>query len=153
MKKNGSLWLQVSVVVLVALGLGYTFLPSEPAMDSGSPMAGEGPAVPFYLNFELAKKEAAKESKPIFIFFHTDWCGFCRQMERTTLRDPNVILAAKDVVGVRLNADADKSLASMYGADGYPFLVLLNSKGEAIATHAGYLGPGQLIQFLAKAKR
>jgi len=152
MKKNGALWLQVGVVILVALGLGITFLPSGPQTDAGSPMAGEGPAVPFYLNFELAKKEATKDGKPIFIFFHTGWCGYCRQMERTTLRDPNVILAAKDIVGVRLDADAEKSLASMYGADGYPFLVLLNSKGEAIATHAGYLGAGQMIQFLAKAK-
>mgnify|MGYP001826941408 CR=1 FL=1 len=35
-------------------------------------------------------------SRPILVFFYTDWCKYCENMKRTTFRDPQVISYLND---------------------------------------------------------
>ena len=43
-----------------------------------------------WLTFEQAVEKSAKEKRLIFIDVYTDWCGWCKVMDKNTFSDPQV---------------------------------------------------------------
>ena len=43
-----------------------------------------------WLTFKEAQEEMKKQPKPLLIDIYTDWCGWCKQMVKTTYSDPNI---------------------------------------------------------------
>jgi thioredoxin-related protein len=43
-----------------------------------------------WLTFEQALERAKTEKRPIFIDVYTDWCGWCKVMDKNTFNDPEV---------------------------------------------------------------
>lgn len=59
-----------------------------------------------WLTFEEALKLNETAPKKIFIDFYTDWCGWCKVMDKNTFKDPNVIkLMNKYFYPVKFNAE------------------------------------------------
>ncbi|MBP3942374.1 thioredoxin family protein [Sphingobacteriaceae bacterium WQ 2009] len=44
-----------------------------------------------WLSFPALADSLASNPKPILIFFHTDWCGYCRKMEKEVFTKPAII--------------------------------------------------------------
>ena len=58
-----------------------------------------------WLSFEEAQKLAAKTPKKIFVDVYTDWCGWCKKMDKNTLSDPGIKdYLNKKYYAVKLNA-------------------------------------------------
>lgn len=43
-----------------------------------------------WLSFEETEKLAEVHKKPVLISVHTEWCGWCKKMEFTTFKDPQI---------------------------------------------------------------
>ncbi len=95
---------------------------------SGGRAAAESPD-PFvrWLNGAPGYKEAAarheRSGTPLWLYFYTDWCGYCRQLNTQVLASPDVDKALNEVVAVRINPDRgpqEKALAEQFGVTGYP---------------------------------
>lgn len=43
-----------------------------------------------WITFEEAVKKSKTEKRPIFIDVYTDWCGWCKVMDKNTFNDPRV---------------------------------------------------------------
>jgi thioredoxin-related protein len=43
-----------------------------------------------WITFEQALEKSKKEKRPIFIDVYTDWCGWCKVMDKNTFSDPRV---------------------------------------------------------------
>lgn len=41
--------------------------------------------------FSEAEKLVQQQSKPVFVFVHTSWCKYCKMMENSTFKNPEVI--------------------------------------------------------------
>jgi len=119
-------------------------------------------------DFPAALEEAAKSDKLVLLdFTGSDWCGLCIKLDKETFSKPEFKeFAAKNLVTVELDfpnnkpqsADLKKQneeLQAKFGVDGFPTLVLLNSKGKEVARNVGYLpgGPAGLIAWVEKAKK
>lgn len=66
-------------------------------------------------SFEEAAKLNAKEKKLIFIDLYTDWCGWCKVMDRTTFADPVVAkYMTEKFYAVKFNAEG-KDPVKFYG--------------------------------------
>jgi thioredoxin-related protein len=48
----------------------------------------EGPVK--WITFEEAMEKSKKDKRPIFIDVYTDWCGWCKVMDKNTFSDPKV---------------------------------------------------------------
>lgn len=123
-------------------------------------VAAAQPRVPWQ-GFDAALADAKGGKKYTFVSVYTDWCGYCKQLERTTLRDEAVVKElASHFVSVKLNAESDKrvtwkgkslseaELAEQWGVSGFPTLVFLNSEGEVIGSYASYAEAELMVNLL-----
>jgi hypothetical protein len=78
--------------------------------------------------FAEAKREQERSGAPMLVYFRTDWCPYCQQLERELLVDNRVERFLRyEVVKVRINPEdgpAEKALADEFGNTGYPAVYL-----------------------------
>jgi thioredoxin-related protein len=48
------------------------------------------PGLVKWLTFEEAVEKSKKEKRPVFIDVYTDWCGWCKVMDKNTFNEPEV---------------------------------------------------------------
>jgi thioredoxin-related protein len=116
-------------------------------------------------NFELVKKEAASQSKPVVLVFSgSDWCAPCIKLDKSIWQSTefkeyaasNLILERADFPKKKQNQlDADlqkqnEKLAERYNKEGiFPLVVVLDSKGTVLGK-ASYknVSPNEYIALL-----
>jgi len=130
----------VLALLFAAAGIrGY--LDEELAAKLQAVSAGGGPTAGLGIHWQLYSEErlaaAARDGKPVFIDFFTDWCIACKEMDKLTFTDPAVIAATRDFVMLRSNLTTDtdpviKDLYKRYGVRGVPTYVFLDAKGREV---------------------
>jgi thiol-disulfide isomerase/thioredoxin len=89
-----------------------------------------------------AKTQASKQNKLVMLDFWTTWCGYCKQMSATTLKEKSVVQKTKSMVPLRLNAEAEgKALAKKYGISSYPAFIFVDSNGSVFGRAQGAMSP------------
>ena len=71
---------------LIIFGTAVLFLSLSAMTFTDEPVEG---AVN-WITFEEAVKKSKAEKRPIFIDVYTDWCGWCKVMDKNTFNDPAV---------------------------------------------------------------
>lgn len=101
-------------------------------------------------NFEQAVEQSRNQGKPIFLFFTgSDWCGWCHKLQNEVLNTPEFSEKVGDkFVFVLLDfpmkvpqdpniAKQNKELQSRFAVKGYPAVIILDERQNAIET-TGY---------------
>ncbi|MBD3298730.1 MAG: tetratricopeptide repeat protein [candidate division Zixibacteria bacterium] len=96
-------------------------------------------------SYEQALDEAMVGRQRIMAEFYTDWCRWCRTLEDSTLVHPAVEALADSFVFLRVNAELDTSLASQFGINAYPTVLLMDGSGSEAGRIVGYVPPDEFI--------
>jgi thiol:disulfide interchange protein len=96
---------------------------------------------PFAEDFAAALATAAKEQRPLLIFFTADWCSYCRQLRQEVFTRPEFRDAAKKFVCVQVDAGKHASRCEEYRVRAYPTLIFANPGGTAIERIVGITTP------------
>ncbi len=104
-----------------------------------------------WISLEDALDKAENTDKKILIDVYTDWCGYCKQMERETYTQDGVQSAIDEYFyAVKINAESsDKVLyngrqismqefAMNLGVTGFPTTVFLTDDGEPLGFQPGF---------------
>ena len=117
-------------------------------------------------NYENALEQTRAEKKTLLIdFTGSDWCPPCMTLQRQVFAQPefksyaeqNLVLLEVDFPRTKeLPSElqqANEQLANHFGIDGFPTVILLNSKGEKIG-ELGYMrgGPGPFVAAIEKIR-
>lgn len=105
-------------------------------------------------NYSKAVEEAKAEKKYLLLdFTGSDWCGFCKLLEKEVFSTPQFSSWAKKYLVLvtvdfphqtPLSAEVksqNADLAKKYPAHGYPTIVVTDADGKVLATKVGY-SPG-----------
>ena len=118
-------------------------------------------------NYKNALATAAQENKKILLdFTGSDWCGWCMKLKQETFDQSQFKgFAANNLVLVEIDFPHSKSLSpevaqqnaalkEQYHVGGFPTLVLLDSQGNIIKQHSGYIagGPKAFIDWVNSGK-
>lgn len=103
-------------------------------------------------SFDKGTELARKENKFLVVDFYTDWCHWCKVMDKETYGNIDVIkYAQKNVVMAKINAETKekfrfknafytgRELTMMFGVRGFPATVFLDSKGDFITLVSGFI--------------
>ncbi len=83
--------------------------------------------------YRQAAAEAAQQGRPMLVYFRTDWCPYCRELERELLSSAEVEGYLARLARARVNPETGQeegSLAKIYGVSGYPALFLQRAPGD-----------------------
>ena len=70
---------------------------------------------------------AEKSGTPVFVYFYTDWCPYCRQLNESILTAGAVQAELGQMLAVRVNVERgveERSLAVQCRVRGYPALFI-----------------------------
>ncbi|AFD06779.1 thioredoxin family protein [Solitalea canadensis] len=122
-----------------------------------------------WLNIEQAEILMKKTPKKLLIDVYTDWCGWCKTMDKKTYANPNVVsIINKNYYAVKLNAenkDAITFMGTTYnyrpeyrcneiavallgGQLSYPHTVFLDEKLQSLTKVPGFVNPDEFIPIL-----
>ncbi|NLV68422.1 MAG: thioredoxin family protein [Spirochaetes bacterium] len=148
MSKRIRYMVQAAVIILAA-----TIACGEKAGDALSSENNAGRTSVKWHGYGEALEIAKKQGKPMFIFFYTDWCIYCKKMDQEVFSDRDVIAYMNsNYINVRVNPENEKGrmmimgketsaayLMSMTGANGFPSLMFWDKKQQPVTTMPGYI--------------
>ena len=70
-----------------------------------------------------AQRLAKASGRPVVVYFYTDWCHYCRELERELLETPHVKAYLRGLVKVRVNPEAgpaEDAVGQRHGVAAYP---------------------------------
>ncbi|MCK5125240.1 MAG: thioredoxin fold domain-containing protein [candidate division Zixibacteria bacterium] len=108
---------------------------------------------------DITKEQLASVGKPVYIFFSTEWCTYCRKMKTETFTDPDIQNnLSNKFVSLYINPETSgtvrfsgeemsyKDLTKKLGVTGYPTSAFYSDAGELIGVQPGYLDTENLKQ-------
>jgi len=130
-------------IVFLALTLVFAVLGVEEYLDeaiaaktagSGGPAAQGIDWTPYS---EEKLDEAVKAGKPVFIDSFADWCIPCKELDKRTFNQPEVIAASRSFVMLKadLTLGSDEKVKAFYhrfGVRGVPTLIFLKPDGAEV---------------------
>ncbi|MCS6978131.1 MAG: thioredoxin family protein [Gemmatales bacterium] len=99
-----------------------------------------------------ARSEAQRAGLPLFLDFSTEWCTYCKKLDVTTFRDPEIVrLLNERFVPVKLDGNREKRLVEVLQLQGYPTLIVAGPDGRILKTLEGYVDAARLREQLGDA--
>jgi thioredoxin-related protein len=103
-------------------------------------------------SYDTALEKAKKGKKLVTVDVCTDWCGWCKKLDRDTYSDKTVQeTLMKNFVTVKTNPEESKrngELAKQFGTRGCPHIVFLDDSGKKFGEISGYRPAGQFQKSL-----
>lgn len=104
---------------------------------------------PIWLNVKQAQYAAKVKKKMILADFYTDWCGWCKVLDKNTFHDPTVeSYLGQNFVCMKVNAQdgADgEELAKRFEISGFPTVMIFQSNGRKLGSIEGYRDPKEFL--------
>ncbi|HSH30144.1 MAG TPA: thioredoxin family protein [Thiohalobacter sp.] len=96
-----------------------------------------------------AREQARRTGKGLFVYFHGQWCTWCRRYQSETLEHPGTVAAIEArYVPVLVNLDQRRDLFTRLGGRGVPYTVLMDATGQPLARFTGHVSAVDLQQLL-----
>ncbi|MBK6407195.1 MAG: thioredoxin family protein [Holophagales bacterium] len=99
--------------------------------------------------FDEALERARVEKKLLLVDVYTDWCGWCKKLDREVFADPRVAEASRSLVAIRVNAEkGGESVARRFDVQGYPTVLFVDGSGNVVKRVDGFVGTAEMLKIL-----
>ncbi len=134
--KNRKLSITITLLVFFSLSLAWASTPEKAEKIT-------------WTNYEKGMAMAENQGKKIFLYFHADWCTYCKKMELTTFKDKGVIdYINENYIAITVDSDKEQKIASLFGVRGLPTTWFLKSDSDKLSSMPGYIDSNRLLTIL-----
>ncbi|WP_017731976.1 thioredoxin family protein [Nafulsella turpanensis] len=118
-----------------------------------------------WLTLEEAYAKNLEEPRKIFVDVYTDWCGWCKKMDRETFADASVAAYVNEnYYAVKLDAESDRAfemagekmteqmVARQFGVSSFPTIVLIHEDFQKYQPVPGFRPAKEFQDLLVKFK-
>jgi thioredoxin-related protein len=130
-----------------------------PARYAAIPDASKDPNKVQWLAFDAAVEKAQKENKHLIVDVYTNWCGWCKVMDRQTYGNPEVAaFLTENFALAKVNGESaskltwngktltERDFAKAVGVTGYPSTYFMKPNAELLGGVSGYIkSPDMMI--------
>jgi thioredoxin-related protein len=99
--------------------------------------------------------QASEEDKLVFVDAYTDWCGWCKVMDKKTFSKEEVgTYMNENMVSVKIEmekTDIGKKISMKYGINSFPTFLIFSSSGVLIYKLTGFQEADKFLENLRKA--
>ncbi len=167
MHNRSSLWSKLwsrSTLVIALLGLfvcAIVFTSFATSGEQGKSSVIDKPSAIEWQEFSKALELAKKQNKIVVVDFYTDWCGWCKRMDKDTYGHADVVKYAKaKLIMSKVDAESQEKtrfkereltyqqLAMGLGVRGYPTTMFFDSNGDLLTSISSYLTAEQFMPIL-----
>src|SRR5579872_2413756 len=107
------------------------------------------------VSFALAQQKAAAAHKYIMADVYTDWCYWCKVLDKNTYSTKSVgEYANNNYVAIKINAEKGDGVdfAKQFGVRGYPTILFLDEKGKEVDRVVGYQPADKFLASMKTAR-
>lgn len=125
-----------------------------------------------WYTFEEVTELVKSEPRPVLVDVYTDWCGWCKKMDKATYENPEIVeYLNKNFYSVKFDAETkdtvifhgrefynqranqrrgshDLAIALLQGKMSYPTTVFLNGELQLLTAAPGYMEPKKIEPIL-----
>jgi thiol:disulfide interchange protein DsbD len=103
-------------------------------------------------NLDEGKTIALQKTKMVMIDTYADWCVACKELDKYTFSDPEVMKILNNMVLVKLDftrrTKDNETLRKSLGVIGMPTIIFLNSQGKEIKRFSGFRDKNQFLKIV-----
>ena len=143
----------IAIITTIALLVAGMVVAEENAKDTEAKPSTrhKGGDITWY-DYDVGLAKAKAEDKHVFINFTTSWCGYCKKMNKSTFKDPEVVkYMDSNFVTVMVDGDSRHELdidgfkiterqlsRQEYQVGSYPTYYFVKPDGEKLGALRGY---------------
>jgi thioredoxin-related protein len=99
--------------------------------------------------YDEGMRLAKEQDKHILLYFHAEWCTYCRKLDHTTFQDKKVIKYLKEnFISISVDSDKNKELTTQWKVRGLPTFHFLEPDSSKISNLPGYVDGKQFLRIL-----
>jgi thioredoxin-like negative regulator of GroEL len=102
-------------------------------------------------NLTQTLARATASNQPVLLYFTAGWCGPCKLMAATTLKDISVRKQLEQFALAAADLDANQPLAGERGVSAIPTFLALDSDGDELLRTTGFLDAERFGNWLTSA--
>ncbi|RJP86718.1 MAG: thioredoxin family protein [Desulfobacteraceae bacterium] len=148
-KSTASFWaILFFVIAFCSISHAADSAGASPAKKSAAPSVAANQDIQWQ-SYASGIKTIKDQKKKGYLHFYTDWCTYCKVMNKNTFTDPKIIsYLNENFVPIRVNADQEKSVAKEYGANRFPSNFFIAEDATSLSNQPGYIPPEMLLDML-----
>lgn len=154
-------WNTKTATVLIVVGLVAAGIVSVLGTSGDSETSASGESSIAWHGFDEGMALAAKENKKVLVDVYTDWCVWCKKMDKEVYTDMKVVEILKaNFIAVKLNPEVQQDVsfnnervnggrfAQAMGVSGYPSTLIFGGDGTPITKIDGFQQAQQFATLL-----
>ncbi|MFZ2633339.1 MAG: thioredoxin family protein [Desulfosalsimonadaceae bacterium] len=119
-----------------------------PPSDAADTKPADNPGIQWQ-PYASGIKAIKDQKKKGFLHFYTDWCTYCKVMNKNTFTDPKIIAYLNEnFIPIRVNADKEKAVAREFRVSPVPDNWFITEDASSLHIRPGYIPPEELLVML-----
>lgn len=117
-------------------------LPLITILISGCAIAAASGEINWYTDLDEGLAVAKKEGKIIMVDVYTDWCSWCKELDKRTYVHEDVVKLSKKMINVKINPEKDaraETFAKKVGVRGYPAIFFIDADESVLLEQIGFI--------------
>ena len=102
-------------------------------------------------SFDEAFEAAKRENKPVMIDVYTDWCGWCKKLDKEVYTADSVVKLSEKFICLKLNPEKDPEHGKLFKSEGYPTIIFTDPGRQELSRIDGFAPADEFAKEMEKA--